>query len=103
MIFDGLQFFAQRVDYNLAVQFYARDRKNNLYDLQCSAEPYEEGQAITTPPLVTLSVDNTQSLFEELWRLGFRPSQAQDEYKGELKATKYHLEDMRKLAKVLEN
>lgn len=47
-------------------------------------------------PCITLTEDEAQQLMNSLWDCGLRPSDIQDQ-SGELKATKYHLEDMRKL------
>jgi hypothetical protein len=48
-------------------------------------------------PLFTLSKNQAQGLMNELWNAGIRPTDDVDN-KGELKATKMHLEDMRKIA-----
>lgn len=48
-------------------------------------------------PTARLKQEDFQQLCDELYRLGFRPSDQKDP-NGELAATKYHLEDMRKLA-----
>jgi hypothetical protein len=48
------------------------------------------------PPLFDMSNDMAQKLFDELYSLGFRPGE--EGSKGELSATKDHLEDMRKIA-----
>jgi hypothetical protein len=43
-----------------------------------------------------LSYHQAQLLIDDLWQAGVRPTDKVDD-KGELKATKYHLEDMRRL------
>ena len=48
------------------------------------------------PPSMTLNDDEIQSLINELWRNGIRPTNQVDEG-GKLKIMKYHLEDMRRL------
>jgi hypothetical protein len=55
----------------------------------------EEGHII--PKALDLSRQEIQGLMDELWRNGFRPSNVEG-VGGELTATKYHLEDMRKMA-----
>lgn len=47
-----------------------------------------------TEPFITLPEDVTQELFQNMWNLGFRPKKNESAL-GELKATKYHLEDLR--------
>jgi hypothetical protein len=46
-----------------------------------------------------ISVDAAQSLMNQLWECGLRPAQAAGSA-GQLAATQYHLEDMRKIAGV---
>lgn len=46
-------------------------------------------------PAIKFSHETIQDLFEQLWVMGFRPKN-QEEAVGELRATKFHLEDMRK-------
>ena len=62
--------------------------------------PYEE---MTDPPQTAfLSETTLQVMFEQLWTLGFRPKDYNEAH-GELKSTKYHLEDMRKLLGIEDN
>lgn len=51
-------------------------------------------------PALSMSHENCQDLFNELWRLGFKPTDGTGNA-GHLDAIKYHLEDMREL--VFEN
>ncbi|KAA0888709.1 hypothetical protein [Oryzomonas rubra] len=55
----------------------------------------EEGEPCE--PTLSLDPGAAQELMDELYRVGIRPTEAVDST-GELNATKYHLEDMRKLA-----
>lgn len=50
-------------------------------------------------PVIKLADDQAEQLMTELWNAGVRPRNMQNVH-GELNATKYHLEDMRKLANV---
>lgn len=47
-------------------------------------------------PMVRLEDDAAQSLMDDLWRVGFRPSEA-GQSAGALSATERHLQDLRKL------
>lgn len=47
-------------------------------------------------PVMSLSKESVQSLMDELWSCGVRPSNG-DGNVGQLAATKAHLEDMRKM------
>lgn len=51
-------------------------------------------EAIT--PTFNLARDQVQDLFNELWRLGYRPKDGTGN-SGHVEAIKFHLEDMRKL------
>lgn len=48
------------------------------------------------PPSLRLDLDDAQRLFDALCKAGLRPS-SDVKAEGELAATKFHLEDMRKL------
>lgn len=51
---------------------------------------------VQAEPTLRLSMEDAQTLMNDLWHCGIRPTDGVDS-PGELKATKYHLEDMRKL------
>ena len=57
-------------------------------------EPYEEGALIEES--FTIDTKMAQEIVDDFWSLGIRPSQGTGSA-GSLKATEYHLEDMRKL------
>ena len=57
--------------------------------------PQEEA-GIRVEPTMFLDESALQGILEQLWNLGFRPRKTSFG-EGELKATKYHLEDMRQL------
>jgi len=57
-------------------------------------EPIKTGMRIV--PFATLTLLDAQKLFNELWQIGLRPTDDIGSV-GELRATKGHLEDMRKI------
>lgn len=59
------------------------------------AEEFDPGVRID--PTLRLDLKDAQTLMDDLWQCGIRPTEGVDN-PGELKATKYHLEDMRKIA-----
>lgn len=59
-----------------------------------SMEKVPEGQ--TVAPTMTITNQAAQSLMDELWHAGLRPSEGSGSA-GSLKATERHLEDMRTL------
>jgi len=58
-------------------------------------KPMNEGERLPEPTF-KIEGDEVQWLMDELWNAGVRPSQ--EGTAGQLDATKYHLEDMRKIA-----
>ena len=56
---------------------------------------YKEGEY--SPPAVAMSKQECQVLIDSLWDAGIRPTEGCGSA-GSLKATQYHLEDMRKIA-----
>jgi len=58
------------------------------------SEKLPEGERI--PTCMSITRESAQSIVDELHRLGFRPT-TKEPPQGELAATKYHLEDMRRL------
>lgn len=55
-----------------------------------------EEPGIMTPPALFIKPDEAQQLMDELWRIGFRPSEGTGSA-GALAATQNHLDDMRRL------
>jgi len=49
-----------------------------------------------TPEVGIIKIDKAQLLMDDLWNCGIRPTEGSGSA-GSLKATEYHLEDMRKL------
>jgi len=83
------------------VQFLVLGRTIGPYDRQKYAvvtnlmlETVDEGEMFPGPTF-ELTRANCQGLMDELWRIGLRPSEVDSP--GELRATKNHLADMRKL------
>lgn len=50
-----------------------------------------------SPPCVSLPFADAQTLMDQMWDAGLRPSQSVGTA-GQVEAIKYHLEDMRRLA-----
>lgn len=56
----------------------------------------ENEDFLTTEPTTVLSRDEMQAMFNQLWKLGFRPMDGTGN-SGHIEAMRNHLEDMRKL------
>jgi hypothetical protein len=59
-------------------------------------EERDEGTISHSPPFISLSDDEAQELVNQLYAVGWYPTQAAGSA-GQLDAVKFHLEDMRKL------
>lgn len=80
------------------IELWVADFRDNrlfgiLSDLVMDNNP-EIGVIRDTP--IKISMENAQSLMDELWQCGIRPSEGTGSA-GALAATQKHLEDMRKL------
>jgi hypothetical protein len=72
---------------------FSKDGKSYATNIQMATV----SPGVANQSICRLSNDSAQMLFNDLWHCGFRP-QNYSESIGELKATKFHLEDMRNLA-----
>lgn len=88
------QFYLNRTPLSDHVDLYIKDRLNHAICTSLTFEKKNPNEIAS--PCMTLTNVDLQSLFDELWRLGFRSSEHIDE-KSALKATQYHLSDMRRL------
>lgn len=55
-----------------------------------------EAPVVESPPAFVLTKENAQSLMDELWNVGIRPTEGTGSA-GQLAATQAHLKDMQKL------
>ena len=71
-------------------------RKKRYVVRELEFDEHDPSTRLLAPPL-TLSLKEAQSLMDNLWLCGLRPSEGTGSA-GSLKATQNHLEDMRKIA-----
>jgi len=64
--------------------------------LELKLIPIKEAEGISPEPICKLTPEAAQSLMDDLWECGLRPSEGTGSA-GALAATQKHLEDMRKL------
>lgn len=83
------------------IQFVLFERKNQntvAYSKEIIMySPTLEEQGRMIEPTFSLEPEEAQELMDDLWRIGFRPSEGTGSA-GALAATQKHLEDMRKIA-----
>lgn len=94
----GLQFYVAQNPAYFGVDVHIRDNETGNLATNVIFEKKAMGE--WSPAPLHLQPEDAQQLFDELWRAGFRSSE-QTSKESALEATKFHLEDMRKL--VFEN
>lgn len=91
------RFFAERSVFQSGIKLHMADVSRERIAVATNITFVEiEENGIREQPLIELSVESAQSLMDELYHAGVRPSQAAGSV-GQLDAVKYHLEDMRTL------
>lgn len=90
--------------WNMGVGFYVVNRDHNGLVTHLGApimmEPYKEASIIQHETFM-LRRDRVQVLFDELYRMGFRPTRDLDgkaDARGVVDAMKEHINDLRKMA-----
>lgn len=96
-VFLELVDFGSRITFRMAVYSHPDPAINQFLELQpvkfeLRDENCEQGQ-----PAFTMDKALAQALADELWRIGFRPTQGKQS-EGEAGARMKHLEDMRAIA-----
>lgn len=84
--------------YNVAsdcIDLFIKDETKKSVATKIIFESYTPGDRMVSPVL-SLEHSEAQRLMDSLWDAGIRPIAAKGSA-GQLEATKYHLEDMRKL------
>lgn len=97
MIDLGNHLYCGRELWQFGIQFlFAQRTSDDCYLAAPIVMKKAERGQLNGPPTFTLSDEETQGLFNQLWQLGFRPKDGTGN-SGHVEALKYHLEDMRKL------
>lgn len=97
------QFFLEQTNFSTIVDVYIRQVNTDdgtVYQAQDLV--FERVQANTTPanPSMRMTPGDAQRLMDELWKVGFRPTQGQQS-EGQMAAISKHLADMRALVSPL--
>ncbi len=96
-VFIGREPFWREVRFWFRSISWTPDTKTVAYGLPLTLKtitPDEEGAE--QPPTLSMRDEQCQQLMDELWRVGFRPSEGSGS-SGSLAATERHLADMRHL------
>ena len=70
-------------------------RQGNACGVSVTMETVEQGWM--AEPTLRIGIDEAQTLMDDLWRAGLRPTEGAGSA-GSLRATEKHLQDMRKIA-----
>ena len=93
---EKVRFYVENSQWYASIRLYARtEYGNGIAEAQPLSFEAKEEAAISEPFLEVLPED-AQSLMDALWQCGIRPTNGEGSG-GQLAATQYHLEDMRKL------
>lgn len=98
MKLHGLTFFLERTGYGRSVDFFVRtgDERVGFHRmLPATLERMEDGEFFGEPAL-RVRPEHAQQLMDQLWDIGFRPTQGQQS-EGQFAAQGRHLADMRAL------
>jgi hypothetical protein len=91
-----LTFTAQRVPLSAAIELFMAQRSGKKVSLAETVVMRELAEGEVARPFMTMDVTEAQTLMDELWHCGLRPSEGTGSA-GSLAATERHLADMRKL------
>ena len=85
-------------DGGYGVYLYEKDQMSGVINVAQPTvmEKLKNPETSDPPATFLLGSDMATVLFEKMWNIGFRPKDYSEAH-GELKSTKYHLGDMRKI------
>ena len=96
-----IEFKAEQTIWTDCLDLYAKEQRDGkVYAITCDGIKVTEvvNREVPWPKFIELPMmsDAAQSLFDALWKVGFRPHNGESS-QAHVEALKYHLEDMRKL------
>ena len=89
-------FSAQRAHFNRGIELHMAERAGKKLSVAINVEMRELPDGEMSEPFLRMSLTDAQSLMDELWHCGLRPTEGTGSA-GSLAATERHLEDMRRL------
>lgn len=92
----GTRIFLERVNFGRFINMHmgVQNGANDWSVAQPVIFEVTDESAANTPPMLKFTPDQAQSLIDELWTIGFRPTLGQQS-EGQMGATTRHLNDMR--------
>lgn len=93
---NNLIFSAQRTHFNRGIELHMAERAGKRLSVAVKVEMRELPEGEMSEPFLRMSLTDAQSLMDELWHCGLRPTEGTGSA-GSLAATERHLEDMRRL------
>lgn len=83
--------------FGLAMTIYAENPVENCHLYFCGTEMKKVEAGLIVPPTCNFSQQDAQSLMDQLWNCGIRPTEGMGSA-GSFTAQQSHLDDMRKVA-----
>lgn len=99
----GTRIFLERVQYGRFITMHmAVESQPNVWGvaMPVAFSAMSDDDAEMAQPMMRFTPHQAQSLMDELWRVGLRPTQGQQS-EGQMAATTRHLEDMRAMVSTL--
>jgi hypothetical protein len=94
-VITATAFRAQSGPWQSGVEIYVGNQDTRVKDI--ILEKIDPAEFIAHPPSFTVSRDIAQTLMDDLWQCGIRPTEGTGSA-GSLRATERHLADMRTIA-----
>jgi hypothetical protein len=96
------RFFLERVDFGERINLHMALKDHDFYRSVAQPVIFEARKEADGPtsPMLQLTPEQAQNLMDELWTVGFRPTQGQQS-EGQMGATTNHLNDMRAIVSAL--
>lgn len=94
----GFRIFLERVNFGRFVNMHMAVQSASFEWSVANPVSFTVSDEIATlaPPMMQFTPDQAQCLMDELWTVGFRPTQGKQS-EGQVAATTRHLDDMRAL------
>ena len=92
-MFTQKDFWGRGLQFYMYLDYTGKDKVQAVTDFEITERDAYDS---STEPVCTMSGQDAQELFDQMWTMGMRPSDG-DASIGQLAATQKHLSDMRKI------
>lgn len=92
-----VELYCQKTPWSKTIEFVVVHYGDGTRSVGTNVTMQEIGDGVIQQPTFSMGQKECQSLMDQLWQCGFRPSEGSGSA-GSLAATQRHLEDMQKIA-----